>query len=107
MAIEATITASILKYLNSLPNCVAEKVFGNAQQIGRPDINGCWNGRCFRLEVKSPDHGNQPTKIQELNLKTWSRAGAYCFTVYSLEDVKAIINKESEFHKERFKGRCY
>lgn len=92
MALESQIVDRILKYLNEkVEGCIAEKVHGNALQFGRPDINGCWKGRSFRIEVKTPDHGNKPTKAQELNLKRWEKAGALCFVAYSLDDVKEQI----------------
>lgn len=91
MALESQITNRILKYLNGLEDCVAEKVMGNAFQFGRPDINACWKGRSVRIEVKTPDHGNKPSKAQELNLRQWSKAGALAFVAYSLEDVKERI----------------
>lgn len=95
MALESQITDRIIKYLNSLDNCVAEKVMGNAFQSARPDINGCWCGRSLRIEVKSPDHGNKATKAQLLNLEKWRKAGALAFVAYSVEDVKKqIYNKE-------------
>lgn len=96
MPLESTIQAKILKYLNyEVKNCIAENVMGNAFQKDRPDINGCWEGRSFRIEVKSPDHGNKPTKGQLLNLKKWKKAGAIAFVAYSLEDVKKVIHNES------------
>lgn len=96
MALESTITNNILKYLNyEVKDCVAEKVAGNAFQKDRPDINGCWKGRAFRIEVKSPDHGNKPTKGQLLNLKKWEKAGAISFVAYSVEDVRRKINNEN------------
>lgn len=92
MPLETQITNRILKYLNeTVTDCVAEKVMGNAFQFGRPDINGCWKGKCFRIEVKSPDHANKPTKIQMLNLAKWKKAGAITIVAYSLEDVKELI----------------
>lgn len=91
MPLESSIVDRILKYLNGLPGCVAEKVHGNALQSGRPDVNGCYNGRSFRIEVKTPDHGNKPSKLQEQNLKKWKRCGALCFVAYSLDDVKEWI----------------
>ena len=91
MALETRITESILKYLNSLDECIAEKVMGSAFQFGRPDINGCWKGRCFRIEVKSAEHGNKATKAQLHNLKKWEKAGAICFVAYSVDDVKEHI----------------
>lgn len=94
MALESTITDNILKYLNSIKGCRAEKLAGNAFQRDKPDINGCWRGQMFKIEVKSPDYGNKPTKGQELELKLWRKAGAVCFTAYSLKDVRKRINNE-------------
>jgi len=94
MPLETTITNSILKYLNSIESCVAEKVMGNAMQKDRPDINGCYRGLSFRIEVKSPDHGNQPSKGQLLDIKKWVKAGCVAFVAYSLTDVKIRIDGE-------------
>lgn len=94
MPLESTIQAKVIKYLNSLPNCIAENVSGNSHQSGRPDINGCINGRCFRIELKSPDHGNVATKKQKHNLKKWKKAGAITGVCYSLEEVKELLELE-------------
>lgn len=108
MPLESTIVNNILGYLNNkVDNCVAEKVHGNAFQVGRPDINGCWRGRNFRIEVKSRDHGNKPTKIQELNLKRWAQTGSICFVAYCLEDVQALINNELSIYVDTFGGTIY
>lgn len=94
MPLETAITDSILKYLNGLPDCIAEKVHGSIYQFGRPDINACIQGRSVRIEVKSPDHGNKPSKAQKLDMKKWRKAGAVCFVAYSLADVKRRIFEE-------------
>ena len=94
MAIESTITNSMIKYLNSLPHTIAEKVMGNAFQSNRPDINGCCRGRSFRIEVKSPDHGNKASKGQLLNIKHWKDAGCIAFVCDNLKEVKLRINEE-------------
>ena len=73
--IESSLQSKVLEYLNSLPRCVAENVSGNARQRGRADINGCYDGRCFKIELKSLDTGYKPTKQQELYLKKWKIAG--------------------------------
>lgn len=91
MALEKSIQGSILKYLNSLEGCVAENVWGNAFQKDRPDINCCYDGKLYRIEVKSPDSDNKPTKGQLLNLKKWARARAVCAVVWSLDEVKYLI----------------
>lgn len=108
MALESTITKNILEYLNDLEQCVAEKVAGSSLTgKGRADINGCWNGRSFRIEVKSPDHRNKPSKAQVLNMKRWSRAGSICFSAYSLKDVQRIINKYNKIYIKHFEGEIY
>lgn len=96
MPLESTITNNIIKYINSLEGGIAEKVMGNAFQAGRPDINACYKGHCIRIEVKTPDHGNKPSKAQELDIKKWKRAGATAFVAYSLEEVKVIFTQLQE-----------
>lgn len=91
MPLESQITNNIIKYINSLEGGIAEKVMGNAFQFGRPDINACYKGRCIRIEVKTPDHGNKPSKAQELDIKKWKRAGAIAFVAYSVQEVKEVI----------------
>lgn len=91
MPLETTITKRILDWINGLEGGVAEKVMGNAFQFGRPDINACYRGRCIRIEVKTPDHGNKPSKAQELDIKKWRKAGALAFVAYSLDDVKRMF----------------
>lgn len=94
MPLESSITSSILKYLNALPYCMAEKIAGGSFQKGKPDIYGCWRGRMFKIEVKTPDHGNKPTPLQARHLKEWAKVGCVCFTAYSLKEVKERINEE-------------
>ena len=94
MAIETTITNKILNYLNNLPNCIAEKVLGGSiGKKGKSDINGCWQGRALKIEVKTADHGNNTSLAQEIYLEKWASAGALCIVAYSLEDVKRIIKE--------------
>lgn len=96
MALESTITNSIIKYINSLEGGIAEKTMGNAFQFGRADINACYKGHCLKIEVKTADHGNKASLAQELYLKEWGRAGAVCMVVYSLAEVKKAIKKLEE-----------
>ena len=90
---EDTIVESILTYINSLPYGVAEKVHGSAMSSGKADINACYKGVSLRLEVKTPDHGNKPSKKQKMNLRRWAAAGARCATVYGLEEVIQILDE--------------
>lgn len=91
MPLESTITQSIIKYINSLPYGVAEKVQGSAISSGRPDINGCYKGYCLRLEIKSPDHGNRASAKQLHNLQKWEKADAVIGVLHSLDDAKELI----------------
>lgn len=107
MGLEIRITRDILVYLNSLPNCIAEKVKGGASSSGKADINGCYNGRSFRIEVKTPDHKNDTSEKQEHNLKKWFRAGSVVMVTYSLKSVKTaikLLDKEKHGYKEFKEG---
>lgn len=91
---ESNLQTSVLEYLNGLPNCVAENVSGNAMQSGRADINGCYQGRCFRIELKVPDHKNKTSLKQRLNLRRWQNAGAVTVVAYSIDFIKEVFSKK-------------
>lgn len=97
MSFETTITHNIIKYLNDMPYVIAEKVKGEAECSGRADINGCFRGHSMRIEVKTPDNRNKPSKKQLWNLWQWNNAGAVCMVTYSLEFVKQELNRDSAF----------
>ncbi len=90
---EGTLQSRVLKYLNSLPECIAENVSGNASQSGRADINACYKGKCLKIELKDPEEGYQPTKQQLLYLDKWNAAGAITAVCYSLDDVKNLMEE--------------
>ena len=91
MGLEKNFQAEALKYLNSLPGCRAENVSGNAKQSGRPDINGCYRGRMFKIELKVPDNKNSASKKQSYELQRWYRAGAAVGVIYSIEALKGMM----------------
>lgn len=115
--LEKNIQRNILNYLNGLPECVAENVHGDAYSSGRPDINACWNGLLFRIEVKTPDHGNTATVVQKENLRRWGAAGAVAVVVYSVDEVKWLVSEsgvrcfmgtnECRYCPMRHRGDCY
>lgn len=92
MALEKSITKSIIDYINSLPGGRAEKVMGGASSSGRADINACYKGRMIRIETKTPDHRNVASKKQSHNLEKWYKAGSAVIIAYSLNAVKIGIN---------------
>lgn len=99
MALESSITSSVIKYLNSLPGCRAEKLKGSSSASGRADINACYRGRSIRIEMKTPDNKNTASKKQNHNLDKWYRAGSVVMVAYSLASVqKALfLIKENDF----------
>lgn len=112
MGLESSFQAKVLRYLNSLPDCRAENVSGNAMQSGRPDINGCYRGRAFKLELKIPDHKNKASKKQELELYKWASVGCSVGVIYSMESLKDWVSTidyvyegESSFKEPKIKAR--
>jgi penicillin-binding protein-related factor A (putative recombinase) len=92
MALESSITKRILGYLNRIEGCIAEKIHGNAfTKSGTADINACYKGKCIKIEVKTSDHGNKTSKLQERYLRNWAKAGAICVVAYSLREVEDAI----------------
>lgn len=89
---ESSIQTAVLKYLNGLPECVAENVHGNACTSGRPDVNACYKGHLLRIELKSPDNDNVPSTAQKADLRLWKRSGAIGVVAYSLAEVKYLVN---------------
>lgn len=88
---ETSFQSAVLKYLNSLPECIAENVSGNARQSGRADINACYKGVCLKLELKDGDTDYQATEQQKLYLLKWKKAGATVAVCRYLDEVKEII----------------
>ena len=96
---ETRLQSKVLKYLNSLPQCIAENVSGSAEQSGRSDINACYKGRCLKIELKDPLTGYKPTEQQLLYLKKWAAAGAKTGVCYSLKDVKVLLEEIDEIQR--------
>jgi len=81
----------ILKYLNGIPECYAEKrppvtTFGLK---GNPDITGCLRGRRLEIEVKRP--GNKPTELQKAMMDRWKAAGAIVFVATSVPEARDLL----------------
>ena len=90
---EKSVVNTILRFLNSLPACVARKRWGGGMGIaGDPDIDACICGRSLQLEVKRP--GMRATRLQLKRLEEWRRAGAITAVVGSVDDVKELLRRE-------------
>jgi hypothetical protein len=90
--LEKTRQRKILKYLNAVPNCIAEIRTQTGYGIkGGADIFGCIDGRHFELEVKQP--GKKLTTVQALCLESWERYGAITGRVEDIETTRTIFRK--------------
>jgi len=84
---ETPLVKRIVKYLNSLPECKAEKNHGSIySKKGRPDIDVSHKGKHGVIEVKI--WPKKPTRLQEKQLMEWSKAGSKTLVAYTLDQVK-------------------
>lgn len=87
---ESTIVAAIMQTLKSVPDLVVRKRWGSEMAAaGDPDLTGCYRGRHFELEVKAP--GGRLSRIQEVRLKEWHRAGAVVGVVHSPDEALSTL----------------
>ena len=111
MGFESSFQSTVLKYLNSLPGCKAENVSGNANQSGRPDINGCYKGRMFKIELKTPDNKNEATKKQSLELRKWKNVGCAVAVIYDMDMLKEMFSFDwcffEQAHGDKVENGCH
>lgn len=73
---ESSLTRDVVKFLNSIADCHAFRVHGGPhQRIGTLDINGCYKGRFFGIEMKLPGKEKNLTDIQASTIRKIHRAG--------------------------------
>jgi hypothetical protein len=88
---ESTITTSIIKWLNTLPECYATKNHGGMYgTAGIPDVTCVYKGKAVFFEVKRPG-GKGATDLQNATIVKLANAGAHVQVVRSLVDVKACM----------------
>ena len=88
--LEKDITAAILRYLKTIPDCFCWKEHGGMYgTAGIPDIICCLDGRFVAFEVKTPS--GKLTKIQESMLTKIRKSKGEAFKVTSVQEVKDII----------------
>lgn len=87
---ESVIVAAILQTLRSVPGLAVRKRWGSEMTAaGDPDLTGCYQGLHFELEVKAP--GGRLTRIQQVRLDEWRRAGALTGVARSAEEALRIL----------------
>lgn len=91
---ESGIVAAIMQALKSVPDLVVRKRWGSEMAAaGDPDLTGCYRGLHFELEVKAP--GGRLTRIQEVRLEEWRRAGAVVGVVHSAGEARRVLGIEA------------
>jgi len=88
---ENKLNSKVVKFLNTLPECYAEKRPSQQGRKGRVDVTGCIKGRRLELEGKVRD--NTPTKKQIYWLNKWASVGAITGVYRSINDVKEILRQ--------------
>ncbi len=87
---ESALQASIVRWLNRQPNCIARvNGPGPAHVVGDPDVYGCLDGRAYVIEVKQVN--GRLAKIQAHRLEQWRAAGARATVARSLAEVQEWI----------------
>jgi hypothetical protein len=87
---ESTIVAAIIQALKRVPDLVVRKRWGSEMAAaGDPDLTGCYRGRHFELEVKAV--GGRLSRIQEVRLNEWHRAGAVVGVVHSPDEALTTL----------------
>lgn len=90
--LEKTRQRNIFKYLNAVPNCIAEIRTQTGYGIkGGADIFGCIDGRHFELEVKQPK--KKLTTVQALCLASWEKYGAVTGRVEDVPTTRELFRK--------------
>lgn len=89
--LEAPIRTKIRKYLERMGAWCYHPHGAGAAMAGAPDLLVCYRSKFLGLEVKRP--GKNATKLQAHTLEEITEAGGVSSVVYSVEDVKDILNR--------------
>ena len=86
---ESQLVAKIKSYLKT-KGAYVEKIWGGGfQSAGIPDLIACYKGKFIGIEVKVGK--NKPSDVQLAKIIMIRRANGIAEVVYSLEEVKRII----------------
>ncbi len=90
---ESALVGAIVEALRAVPGLIVRKRHGTAWGVaGDPDLTGCYRGRHFELEVKTP--AGALTRLQKARLAEWSRAGSITAVVRSVDEALAALGIE-------------
>lgn len=72
---ESELTRNCVRELNRIPNCWAHRNHGGPHaRAGLPDIEGCFRGEFFGIEMKMPGKEKNLTDIQAATLRAIRKA---------------------------------
>ena len=94
MTPEGKVKKEVVAYLNERGAYYFFPVTGGYGRSGVPDIVACLNGRFVGIECKAGD--NQPTALQEKNLKAIRSAGGLSFCVNSVKVLREQLESDLE-----------
>jgi hypothetical protein len=90
--LESTRSDRIVKFLNIMPDCKAEKrVQKGFSRKGDADIFGCIRKFHFELEVKKPK--KTLTVLQKERRNEWHKVGAITGRVENIDDVREVFKQ--------------
>jgi hypothetical protein len=87
---ESALTNSFRKYLKD-EGAYVNKNHGGPNSQGRPDLEGCYRGLHFGIEVKMPGKEKNLTKLQAHNLVGIRAAGGMTLVATTLQQVKDFV----------------
>ncbi len=91
--LEKNLTDRALRYLRTLPRCVASKRHAGPGRRGEPDITGCIEGRRYELEVKVGS--NMPTDMQWKQMEKWADSGAITGVFWTIDGLKSLMSAQT------------
>jgi hypothetical protein len=92
--LERTLQKAVLGRLRKLARedgalCFRKRHGGAFAVAGDPDIYGLWHGIHFEIELKRL--GESPTRLQDMRIGQWGRAGAVTAVVRTLDDLDRFL----------------
>lgn len=88
--LEISVQKTILRYLKDRGAKAIKITVDGYVPTGTPDCIGSYKGHAFALEFKRSAN-EEPTERQRYELKQWADAGTYTAVVWSLDQVKTMI----------------
>jgi len=98
---EGPLNTRVVKWLNSLPQCVAYKRKGGPANPGQLDVTGCLKG--IRIEIEGKVGDNKPTRLQKHYIEKWAAAGAITGWYSSFEGAKKLVQLGMERYNIKIK----